>query len=60
MTGVNCLYPGCDEPAVADCDCCPDHPYFCEEHGVPSRDRETEYGPVAYPSQCWRCGGYDG
>ncbi len=51
-----CQFPGCQMPAVAQCECClTPAPYFCDEHGTLGGDRETEYGARAVPSQCWIC-----
>lgn len=43
----------CEEEAVTHCDHC-DNP-FCEDHGDPGCDCETDSGLRAYPSTCDAC-----
>jgi hypothetical protein len=56
-----CSYPACDGSAVSHCDHC-DKP-FCADHGSAGGDRpEGEEGmqiDVAYPAQCFACGGFN-
>lgn len=53
---MNCAH--CGEPATSHCEHC-DTP-FCNEHGTAGGDQLVqEVGAVAFPSQCWRCGGFN-
>jgi hypothetical protein len=53
-----CEYPGCDQLSVGYCDL--DDNYFCSDHGTVGGDRQVQdVGAVAYPSQCWNCGGFN-
>lgn len=53
---ISCGHPACEMNHVSHCDHC-DTP-FCEEHGRVGGDRQVqEVGAVAYPSECWKCGG---
>jgi len=55
--------PPCDHPACIyegeyGCECCDNH--FCSDHGSKGGDHETPgYAAVAYPAQCWACGGFN-
>ncbi len=57
-----CQYPCgvllCGNPAN-QCECCDN--YFCSDHGTVAGDREGREGEVAqaYPSVCWKCGGFN-
>lgn len=58
MMTIYCERPGCAEPAPYRCDNCGDG--FCSDHGSKGGDRQVQdVGAVAYPSQCWACGGFD-
>lgn len=53
-----CVYVTCYEPGVYECDKCGSR--FCSDHGSAGGDRQVQdVGPVAYPSSCWKCGGYN-
>jgi hypothetical protein len=53
-----CQYPGCDNCGTVCCDHC--DRYFCPDHGTRGGDRQVQdVGPVAYPSACWDCGGFN-
>lgn len=58
MTDV-CGYDKCLAPARYQCDLC--NTPFCDDHGTPGGDREGDEGEVAqaYPSVCWKCGGFN-
>ncbi len=59
MSGV-CFYPGCDEPAVSECETCLQSNRFCSDHGSRGGDAQVqEVGAVAYPSRCADCGGFN-
>jgi hypothetical protein len=52
-----CQHPDCAEPAEANCEC---GQWFCSDHGSVGGDRYVEdFGEVAVPNQCWKCGGFD-
>lgn len=51
-----CSYGLCEREPAGICECgLP----FCSDHGSVGGDRDTEGGPVAVPSQCWKCGGFN-
>ena len=53
-----CERPDCDAEAAHCCDLCDKR--FCSDHGSKGGDRQIQdVGAVAYPSQCWACGGFD-
>lgn len=55
---ITCEYEECPCPAVYCCDNC--NTDFCTDHGSQGGDRQVEeVGAVAYPSQCWKCGGFN-
>lgn len=55
-----CFYPGCAEPAVAECETCTQANQFCSDHGTKGGDHQVQdAGAVAYPSRCADCGGYN-
>jgi hypothetical protein len=55
-----CSYLGCRNLSEAQCECCSDSYHFCSDHGTMGGNRQVEdVGDVAYPSQCWRCGGFN-
>lgn len=54
----HCEHLECDRPGYYYCDQCVTR--FCSDHGSPGGDRQVqEVGPVAYPSACWKCGGFN-
>jgi hypothetical protein len=57
MQDKKCQYINCGQEAGSSCDNCDVH--FCDEHGTKGGDHETGYGLFAYPSVCWKCGGYN-
>jgi hypothetical protein len=53
-----CEYAGCCEDAEYRCETCETE--FCPDHGTKGGDRQVEdVGAVAYPSACWKCGGFN-
>ena len=54
---ILCDYLYCPEPSVLECENC-DTP-FCLDHGSRGGDRDSDGGPVAVPSVCWKCGGFN-
>lgn len=53
-----CQFLGCAEMERSQCDHCDTS--FCEDHGTIGGDRQVqEVGAVAYPSECWKCGGFN-
>lgn len=52
-----CEHPACGDAAPGSCDECDAH--FCRDHGTVGGDRQTDAGAMAYPSVCWKCGGYN-
>jgi hypothetical protein len=54
-----CAHPKCEREYDTRCECCREETRFCDEHGSLGGDRETGYGLMAYPSACWKCGGYN-
>ena len=58
LSDRTCSKPECGEPTKRVCDFC-DRP-FCGDHGSKGGDIQVQdVGPVAYPSMCWACGGFD-
>lgn len=60
MVSENCEHPLCSPRRVADgwCERC--EKAFCSDHGTQGGDRQVqEVGAVAFPSQCWECGGFN-
>jgi len=55
----NCLILASSEVHKYQCDIC--NTPFCSDHGTAGGDREGREGEVAqaYPSQCWKCGGFN-
>ncbi len=55
---TNCDYNGCPCAAIAACEHCGNA--FCSDHGSCGGDHQIEnVGAVAYPAQCWKCGGFN-
>lgn len=52
-----CDYPTCPSPAQYQCDNCAAN--FCEDHGSKGGDQSYGEGIMAYPSVCWKCGGFN-
>ena len=54
-----CQFEGCERLAEYQCDLC--NAPFCSDHGTPGGDRDGGEGRLteAYPSVCWRCGGFN-
>jgi hypothetical protein len=55
-----CMHPLCEREYDACCECCREETRFCDDHGSLGGDRETAgYAAVPYPSDCWKCGGFN-
>ncbi len=55
---VTCSKPECEEISSHVCELCDNA--FCSDHGSVGGDRQVEdVGWVAYPSACWKCGGFN-
>ena len=60
MTHCQCQYPGCCEEGVSHCECDKEETSFCSDHGSRGGDSQVQdVGAVAYPSMCWKCGGFN-